>query len=129
MGKQEFLTRLRVGEIVLLALGSPIWLSLAAAAFAVVLSLYASLWAVIVSLWAVFAALAGSGLGCMLGSIVMAVQGQGAAWLAVLAVGLVCAGMAVFAFLGCLAITKHTARLTKNMAAWIKKCLIKEETA
>ena len=45
---------LRVGEIVLLVLGSPIWLSLAIAAFAVVLSLYISLWAVIISLWAVF---------------------------------------------------------------------------
>ena len=44
--------RLGVGEIILLILGSPIWISLCVAAFAVVLSLYISLWAVIVSLWA-----------------------------------------------------------------------------
>ena len=60
--------RLGVWEIVLLVLGSPIWLSLLIAAFAVILSLYISLWAVIISFWAVF----GSFIGCALGSIVSA---------------------------------------------------------
>lgn len=45
--------RLKAWEIVLLALGSPIWLSLGIAAVAVILSLYVSLWSVIISLWAV----------------------------------------------------------------------------
>ena len=50
--------RLKAGEIVLLMLGSPVWLSLGIAAAAVIFALYVSLWAVVVSLWAVFAALA-----------------------------------------------------------------------
>ena len=41
--------RLGVWEIVLLVLGSPIWISLLIAAFAVILSLYISLWALIIS--------------------------------------------------------------------------------
>ena len=57
--------RLKAWEIVLLALGSPIWLSLGIAAAAVILALYVSLWAVIVSLWAVFGALA----ACVLVSV------------------------------------------------------------
>ena len=39
----------RAGKIVLLVLGSPIWLSLGIAALAVILSLYISWWAVIIS--------------------------------------------------------------------------------
>ena len=50
--------RLKAWEIVLLVLGSPIWLSLGIAAAAVILALYVSLWSVIVSLWAVFGSLA-----------------------------------------------------------------------
>ena len=43
--------RLKTVEIIFLVLGSPIWLSLLVAAFAVVLSVYVSLWSVIISLW------------------------------------------------------------------------------
>ena len=43
--------RLNALEIVLLVLGSPIWLSLGIAAFAVLVSVYAVLWSVVISLW------------------------------------------------------------------------------
>ena len=46
--------RLKAYEIILLTLGSPIWLPLGLAAAAVMLSLYIVLWAVIVSVWAVW---------------------------------------------------------------------------
>ena len=56
--------RLKAWEIVLLSLGSPIWLSLLIAAFAVALSLFVVLWALIICLWAVFAAfVCGAGAG------------------------------------------------------------------
>ena len=58
--------RLTAGEIILLVLGSPLWLSLGIAAIAVTLSLYISLWAVIVSLWAVFASVAACSIGGVL---------------------------------------------------------------
>ena len=45
--------RLQAWEIVLLALGLPVWLSLGLAALAVVLSLYVVVWSLDVSLWAV----------------------------------------------------------------------------
>ena len=57
--------RLKTWEIVLLALGSPIWLSLAIAAAAVLFAVIVSLWSVILSLWAVFASLAVSAVAAV----------------------------------------------------------------
>ena len=119
--------QLRVGEIVLLALGSPIWLSLGIAVFAVILSLYISLWAVIISLWAVFASFAACSIGGVLACVVFTVGGNGASGLAMLAAGIVCAGLAIFMFYGCKAVTGGTLILTKKMAIWVKNCFIKKE--
>lgn len=121
--------RLSAGEIVLLALGSPIWFSLGIAAFAVILSLYISLWAVIISLWAVFASFAACSIGGTLACVVFTVSGNGASGLAMLAAGMVCAGLAIFMFYGCKAVTDGTLILTKKMAIWTKNRFIKKEVA
>lgn len=55
--------KLRVWEIVLLILGSPIWLSLGIAVFSVIIAVYAAIWSVIVSLWAIETALICAALG------------------------------------------------------------------
>lgn len=121
--------RLNAGEIVLLALGSPIWLSLAVAAAVVILSLYVSLWSVIISLWAVFASLAACSVGDVLACTVFAIGGNIASGVAMLAAGIVCAGLSIFMFYGCKAATKGTLILTKKIAIWIKNCFIKKEEA
>ena len=119
--------RLNAGEIVLLALGSPIWLSLGIAAFAVIFSLYVSLWAVIISLWSAFAALAGSAVGGILASSLLAIDGYGSTALAMLAAGIICTGLSIFLFFGCNAATKGTLLLTKKFPLWIKNCFMKKE--
>ncbi len=120
--------RLSAWEIVLLALGSPIWLSLLIAVLAVLLSLYVSLWAVVISCWSVFASLAASGLGGFAGGIVLLCTGDTPAGLVLLAGALVCAGLSIFAFFGCKAATKGSARLTKGIVLAIKKaCMRKGE--
>jgi len=121
--------QLRVGEIVLLALGSPIWLSLRIAVFAVILSLYISLWAVIISLWAVFASFAACSIGGVVAGIVIACSGNALSGIAMLAAGIVCAGLSIFMFYGCKAVTGGTLILTKKIAVWIKNCFIKKEEA
>lgn len=45
--------RLKAWEIILLALGSPIWLSLIIAAAAIVISVYAVVWSLIICVWAI----------------------------------------------------------------------------
>lgn len=119
--------RLKAWEIVLLALGSPIWLSLGIAAAAVVFALYAVLWAVIAALWAVFGALAVCALGSIPACVMFAVRGSGASALAILAAGMVCAGLSIFMFFGCKTATKGILMLTKKITLWIKNCFIRRE--
>lgn len=121
--------RLGAGEITLLVLGSPIWISLGIAAFAVILSLYVVLWSVIISLWAVFVSLAACTLGGVMECVIFTVSGNGVSGITVLAAGLVCAGLSIFMFYGCKAATKGILILTKKIAIWIKNCFIKKEEA
>ena len=121
--------RLSAWEIVLLVLGSPIWLSLLIAAFAVALSLYLVLWSVVVSLWSVFVALVASAIGVLAGGVVFLCCGHNFSGLACIAAALVCAGLSVFAFVGCKAATKGAALLTKQSFIAIKKACLRKEAA
>lgn len=121
--------QLKVWEIVLLALGAPIWLSLLVSVFAVVLSVYVSLWAGIISLWAVFTSVAACALGAFLSSISFMIDGFGAEGLAMIGAGLVCVGLSIFLFYGCKAVTNGTAVLTKKCVLSVKKRLVRREEA
>lgn len=121
--------RLGAWEIVLLVLGSPIWVSLLIAAFAVVFSVYVALWSVIISLWAAEVSLWGAVLGGIVAGIVFALTGNGLTGVAMIGASIVCAGLSVFLFFGCKLATKGTAWLTKKMALGIKNCFIKKEVA
>ncbi len=106
--------KLKAWEIVLIVLGSPLWIALAAAAFAVALSLYVSLWAVIVSLWAVFASLVGSAAGGLALAVLSFCKAEWLTAVALIGACLVCAGLSVFALYGCKALTKAVIFLTKK---------------
>lgn len=121
--------RLSAGEIVLLVLGSPIWFSLGIAAVAVIFSFYISLWSVVVSLWAVFASLVACCVGGVLACVVLVIGSRGVSGVAMLAAGIVCAGLAIYLFYGCKAATDGILILTKKLAIWIKNCFIKKEVA
>ena len=121
--------KLRAWEILLLVLGSPIWLSLGIAAFAVGISVYAVLWSLIISLWAVFASLVACAVGGVLACLALTMGGNGASGIAMLAAGIVCAGLSIFLFYGCKAATNGTVILTKKIAIGIKNCFIKKEVA
>lgn len=115
--------RMRAWEIVLLAVGSPVWLSLAIAALAVILSLYVALWSVIVSLWAVFGALAGCAFAGVVAGAVLSLGNTPLAGVALIAAGIFCAGFSILWFLGCKWLTREIFLLTKKVALWIKKLL------
>lgn len=118
---------LRAGEIVLLALGAPIWLSLLIAVLAVILAVYAVVWSVIVSMWAVETALAACSLSGIVSAVFFAVQGNGPQALAMLGAGIFCAGLSIFLFFGCKAATDGVLLLTKNIVLGIKSLLIRKE--
>ncbi|MBR5514960.1 MAG: DUF1700 domain-containing protein [Clostridia bacterium] len=119
--------RMRAWEIVLLSLGSPIWLSLGIAFFAVIFSLYVSLWAVVISLWSVFVSFAASSFSLLFGGVVHIITANTPSAICLIATALVCAGLAIFSFYGCLAATKGSAILGQKTVFWIKNCFIKKE--
>lgn len=119
--------RIKAWEIVLLVLGSPIWLSLLIAAFAVVLSLYISLWAVIISLWAVFVSLIVCALAGITVGIFWTAISNVPVGMATIGAGILCAGLSIFLFFGCKAATKGAALLAKKMVLGIKRCFLRKE--
>ncbi len=120
---------LKAWEIILLILGSPIWLSLLLAAVAVVLSVYIVIWSVIVSLWSIAASFAACALGGIVSAVIFALHGSKLTGLAMFGAGIVCAGLLILVSYGCKAATKGIIILTKKIALWIKNCFIKKEEA
>ncbi len=116
---------LRAFEIVLLVLGSPIWLSLLIAAAAIVAAIYICLWAVIVSLWAVFASLCASSLGGLFAGAVFIFESSPVSGIAVIGGAIALAGISILAFFGCRAATKGAIWLTKRSARLIKRLFTK----
>ena len=109
-------------QILLLVLGFPLWFPLLISAFAVVISLIAVLWSMVGTLWgALFGTLAGVGLGVTLFGLGCIITGKWVVGTALFGAGLACAGLAVFAFYGCIYTTKGAAWLTKSTFVGIAK--------
>ena len=121
--------RFKTWEIVLLIVGSPLWVSLLVAAFAVGLAAYAVLWAAIASLWAVFASVVACAFGGWVAGIGFLIGGNTVTGVAMIGAGFVCAGLSIFFFFGCELATKGIAVLTKKFALWMKKRIVRKEAA
>lgn len=121
--------KLRVWEIVLITVGSPIWLSLLISLVAVIFSLYVSWWSVIVSLWSVFVSAIGSSLGAIAVGIMNICMDNVLSGIAMIGAALVLAGISILLYYGCMAATKVTLTLTKKFVLGIKCCFIRKENA
>lgn len=119
--------RIKAWKTVLLVLGSPIWLSLLIAAFAVTVSVYAVLWSVIVSVWAAFGAFVGGSVGGVGAFAVFVCTADIPSALVMLSGDAVCAGLAIFTFIGCKAATGVIVRLTVKIPLTVKKLFVKKE--
>lgn len=119
--------RLGAWEIVLLALGSPIWLSLLVVAASVVIALFAVLLAVVLSLWAVFASLCAGGIGGVVGCIILLIGGGVSQSCAFLGCGLVLGGLSIFTFFGCLGATRGASFITCRSLSGIAKLFVRRE--
>lgn len=121
--------RLKTWEIVLLAVGSPVWVPLLIAAPAVAFALYVSLWAVIVSLWAAFGSLVGGAFAGIAGGLALSMGANVPAGLALIGAGVVCAGFSIFVFFGCKVATRGVVVLAGKTVLTIKRLFIKKEGA
>lgn len=118
---------LRAWEIVLLALGSPIWLPLLFAAIAVIISIYVVIWSVLVSLWAIEASLVGCSFGGVISAMISFFHGNGIAGIAMFGAGIFCAGLSIFLFFGCRGAMKGIILLTKKLFLEIKSIFLGKE--
>ena len=121
--------QLKIWEIILLLLGSPLWFPILISLIFAVFSLYVSLWAVIISLWVVFIAFVCFAFCGIVGGIVLIIGGDVLTGIITVVAGVVCAGLSILMFFGCKAVTKGFLVLTKKIAIWIKNCFIKKEEA
>lgn len=121
--------RIKAWEIVLLVLGSPIWLSLAIAAFSVIISLYAVIWSLVASLVWVWVSFAASALGAAVAGVVFAVTGNALSGIAMIGASLFLAGTAIFLFFGCKGSIKGCIVMTKKTVLKIVKLFKSKELA
>lgn len=115
-------------SIVLICLGSPVWISLAAAVFAVAISVYATLWACIGSFWGCFAAIAASVVPMVIYSGLFLTTSVPLA-LVFLAAAFTLAGLSIFAFFGCKWATIGAVKLTKLIVLGLKRLFTKKEVS
>lgn len=100
-------------EILLLVLGSPVWMALLIAATAVIFAVFVSLWAVVISLYATAFALAVSALGLLVGAFSLLWIRRFAECTVTVGSALVCAGLAILFFLLSNLAVKGLVALTK----------------
>ena len=119
--------RMRAWEIVLIAVGSPVWFPILIALFAVALSLYITLWAVVLSLYAADLAFAVSAPAGIITAIALFVSGKPAAALLFLGAGLVLAGLTVLWLLLCNLTARGVWQLGKLTLRGIKACFVRKK--
>lgn len=120
---------LRVWEILLLVLGSPLWLSLLAAALAVALAVYAVIWSAVLCLWALVLCAAVCSVSGILSAVVFCAGGNIPGGIVMLGTGAMCGGLGIFGFFGCKGITKGVWSLTKGIFLWMRSRFVKKEAA
>lgn len=118
---------LKAWEIILIILGSPLWISLLIAAFAIVLSVYIVLWSIIISLYAVNLSFAACGIAGIVSSLIHIPSGNPAVCFFYAGAGIACIGIAILLFFGFNQITKGIVILSKYIMLGIKSCFIKKE--
>ena len=113
-------------EILLLAVGFPLWFPLLIAAFSVAIALTAVLFSLIVVLWAVFASLVAAAGGGVVGGFVLVCMGNPSTGLLMIGAGAFCAGLSILTFYGTLEATKGMGLFVKKSVLAVKKLFIKE---
>ena len=116
--------RLSAWEIILLVVGSPIWLSLIISLFAGVFSVYASLWAGVIAFWSVALSFIVCGPVALLLGISFIFIKSGAEGFATIGIGLVIAGVGILLFFLSKLFTRLLVKFTKVIILTLKKAFI-----
>lgn len=116
---------LSILSIILIVLGSPVWLPLVAAFFIIILSVYIVLWSFVLVLYSVVLSLAAGGVSGLLASVMIMFNVDILCGVFTLGVAIVCAGLSVLLFFGSNQVVKGILFLSKKIALSIKSYFIK----
>lgn len=117
---------LKIWEIVLLILGSPIWFTLLLTVAVIILSIYIVIWSIIISLYSAVLSFAVAGLFGVGSFAIIMFTGNPTQGAFLLGAGLICTGLAILSFFGCNQITKYTIRLSKKFSLFVKSCFTRK---
>lgn len=123
--------RMPVWSIVLLIIGSPLWLSIVVTIAVVVLSLYLTVWLLALAFWICDLSFAVSAVACVFALVVSVARGHILTGVFYLGAGLILAALAIFVHLASFYISKGIVVGTKGIFHQIKKSIVdkKEEAA
>lgn len=115
-------------SIILLVLGSPIWVPLALSLATVVLTVYLVIWTIIVTLFVVVLSIAVAGLALLIGSIGCIGTLSAPLILMAFAGGVILMAISLAACIGALYAAKGLVAVTVKFAKWVKSLFIKKES-
>lgn len=121
--------KLHAWEIVLLCVGSPLWLALGIALLCMILAVYIVLWALVLALCCVDVALVASAVALFAASAGLAVSSHIPEMVMCMGAGLVTGGLSLLMFLGVKAVIKGTVWLSKKIVLGIKSCFVRKGEA
>ncbi len=120
--------RMKTWELVLLILGSPIWLSLMIAGFAIVISIYAVIGSFIVAFWAIELTFIACAIGGSFIGTINLIKAEPAIGVAQIGFGILCGGLAIAFYYVCRLATKAGVVIAKSFALTIKKLFMRKDT-
>lgn len=107
--------KLSAWAIVLIVLGSPLWISLGAVAYSILISVYVIIWAVTGSLWSLPFSLSSSSLGGIALGVTTITHGNVFLGIAIIGAAIACAGLSIFAGFGCFHLTRLAVFISKTI--------------
>ncbi|MGI6072917.1 MAG: DUF1700 domain-containing protein [Lachnospiraceae bacterium] len=118
---------LKAWEIVLLVIGSPVWIPLIIVAVAIILVVYIIIWLAVVCVYAVELLLAILAIAGFAGIVIYLKAGNPAGALFSFGAGAACAGLTILFFFACIWLTKAVLKLTGRMFLGIKSSFVGKE--
>ncbi len=115
---------LKAWEVLLLILGSPVWVPLIMAFVIIVLSVYVVIWSVVICFYALDLSLLAGFIGCIVGIFMYIGAKNAAGVLFSIGAAFICAGLAILMFFACVWITKAVVRLTGKMLLGMKTRIV-----
>lgn len=115
---------LRVWEIILIVLGSPVWLSIGIVLLAVIISVFCMIWSLVLAVYAIFVSFFCGGLACVAAGILFMVTKRVPTGLFAVGAGLILIGLSVFLHIAANAFTKLMFKLSRWTVLGIKSLFI-----